>query len=185
MDNLHTILKNCLKQDRASQKLLYEYFYNYALKIAYRYCNSYDIAVSVTNDAFINVFKFLHQFDGNDENVENSFIAWLRRIVVNKAIDYLRLHENEQNFLSIDERDFEIEDSEYADTQLMYKEMIQYLQKLPKHHQLVFNLYVIDGYTHSEISKILQIPEGTSKSHLHRAKETLQKMLTSFFETNK
>lgn len=185
MNNLQNILKNCLRQDRVSQKFLYEHFYSYALKIAYRYCNNYEISVSVTNDAFIKMFKSLHLFNGQSDNIENSFTAWLRRIVVNKAIDQLRLQENKHHFLDINENDFEIVDNDYADTQIMYKEMMQYLQKLPQQHQLVFNLYVIDGYTHNEIAKLLQISEGTSKSHLFRAKQALQKMLTSFFEINK
>ncbi len=180
------ILKKCLEQDRISQKWVYENYYAFALKIAYRYSNSYDEAVSIVNDSFVNVFKSLHHILGNDETTMGKiFLGWLRKTVVNKALDSIRANKNKHIFEAIEDDMMDIADNESADTLLLYKEMIIFLKELPEHHRIVFNMYVIDGYTHSEIATILGISEGTSKSHLFRAKQTLQKQLTSFFEINK
>ena len=77
------------------------------------------------------------------------------------------------------------DDSNQTDSLLLYKEMIIFLKQLPLIYQLVFNMHVIDGYTHAEIATMLKISEGTSKSNLSRAKQMLQKQLAIFFETNK
>ena len=188
MDSIILILQKCLKQDRNSQRWVYENYYAYALKIAFRYCELYDDAASVVNDSFVNVFKSLHQFSLKDtENaVELRFKGWLRKTVINKSIDKYRSSSNSLTFQNVKEEVYEIADkSNDADTLLLYKEMIAYLKNIPFMYQLVFNLYVIDGYTHSEIAAMLKISEGTSKSNLSRARQMLQKQLTIFFETNK
>ncbi len=188
MDSIILILQKCLKQDRNSQRWVYEYYYAYAQKIAFRYCNFYEDAVSVVNDSFVNVFKSLHQFSLKDtENaVELRFKGWLRKTVINKSIDKYRSTNNRLAFQDINEEIYEISDQgNEADSLLLYKEMIACLKNIPFMYQLVFNLYVIDGYTHSEIAAMLKISEGTSKSNLSRARQMLQKQLTIFFETNK
>lgn len=188
MNTLTSILQQCQKSNRVYQKKLYENYYPYTLKVAYRYNDSYDVATTTVNDSFVSIFKSIHQFkiDCNNIELEKRFLGWIRKIVINKSLDYIRSQTNKIIFNSIDENNFEIEDnSTNADTLLLYKEMMIFLKHLPQHHQLVFNLYVIDGYTHNEIASMLNITEGTSKSHLFRAKQTLQLQLTSFFEINR
>lgn len=188
MNSLTTILKNCLKQDRISQQWLYENYYGYALKIAFRYCDVYEDAVNIVNDSFVNVFKSLQQFSLNDTEhaIEKRFLGWLRKTLINKALDKFRSNNNNFILQSIDNDVYEIsDDNNNADTQLLYKEMIAYLKELPTIYQLVFNMHVIDGYTHNEIASMLHITEGNSRSNLSRAKQMLQKQLTTFFEINK
>ena len=183
MDSIQLILKKCLKQDRVSQQWVYDNYYAYTLKIAFRYCNSYHEATSIVNDSFVKMFKSLHQFNLNDSEqaLEARFKGWLSRMVINKAIDHYRSNSNKIVFQNIDDDVYEIADeSSNADTLLMYKEMMQYLKALPMNYQLVFNMHVIDGYTHAEIAKILGMNEGTSKSNLFRAKQMLQEKLSVF-----
>lgn len=183
MKSIQVILKKCLIQDRTSQQWLYENYYAHALKIAFRYCDSYYEATCIVNDAFVKMFKSLHQFNLNDpeQATEARFKGWLSRIVINKAIDYYRSNNYKIVFQNIEEAVYEISDeSSNADSVLMYKEMIQYLKELPMNYQLVFNMHVIDGYTHAEIATILNMNEGTSKSNLYRAKQMLQKKLSVF-----
>lgn len=188
MESLIKILENCLKSDRNSQKWVYESFYGYALKIAYRYTNSYQDASSIANDSFVKVFTKLTQFElvSDEEILLLRFKGWIRRIVINTAIDETRRKKNSLLNDSIDEDCWDIADqSEYSDSRLLYKELIGYVKELPENYQRVFNLYVIDGYSHPEIAELLSIPVGTSKSNLSRAKEALQKKLSEFFETKK
>jgi RNA polymerase sigma-70 factor (ECF subfamily) len=129
------------------------------------------------------MFKSLHQFNLNDteQAVESRFKGWLSRIIINKAIDNYRSNSNKIVFQNFESDVYDVVDeSSNADTLLMYKEMMQYLKELPMNYQLVFNMHVIDGYTHNEIAKILNINEGTSKSNLFRAKQMLQEKLSVF-----
>lgn len=188
MNSISSILKKCLKQDRISQQWLYQNYYAYSLKVAFRYCIVYDDAVNIVNDSFVNIFKSLHQFNLNDTEhaIEKRFTGWLRKTLINKALDRYRSNINNLDFQDIDDDVYEISgDNTQADTLLLYNEMIVFLKRLPALYQLVFNMHVIDGYTHPEIATMLHISEGTSKSYLHRAKQILQVQLTTFFEINR
>lgn len=183
-----TIFKNSLKSDRNSQRKLYETYYGYALKIAFRYIPGYDEARMVVNDAFVKAFKNLDRFELTDEEslLEFRFMGWLKRIVVHTAIDALRKNSREIPGVQIDPDLAELSFApDQADSGLMYKELICYLKELPPAYNKVFNLYVIDGYSHAEIAAMLNISVGTSKSNLFRAKEILQKKVADFFETKK
>jgi RNA polymerase sigma-70 factor (ECF subfamily) len=183
LKSIQLILKKCLKKDRISQQWIYENFYAYALKIAFRYSDSYQDAANVVNDSFVKMYTSLHQFNLNDteQATEARFKGWLVRIVINKGIDHYRSNSNKIVFQNFEDDVYEIVDeSSNAETLLMYKEMIQYLKELPINYQLVFNMHVIDGYTHAEIATILNMNEGTSKSNLYRAKQMLQEKLSVF-----
>ncbi|MBY0480042.1 MAG: sigma-70 family RNA polymerase sigma factor [Chitinophagaceae bacterium] len=189
MDSLHTILKSCLKEDRKSQQCLYEKYYRYALKIAFRYISDYNDALTITNDAFIKVFKNLKQFDLKDGEgfLEPRFFGWLKRIVVNTALDSLKKNDRQTPIETLDDTAcWDIpESSDMADSKILYKELIGYLKDLPPSYNKVFNLFVIDGYSHAEIAEMLNISIGASKSNLFKAKEILQKNIADFFETKK
>lgn len=186
---LHTLLKSCLKDDRKSQQFLYEKFYKFALKIAFRYIDDYNEALTITNDSFIKLFKNLKQFDLtlDNQNLEPRFFGWLKKIVINTSLDYLKKENRQISYEDIDNSQiWELtEASETADSKLLYKELIGFLKELPPSYNRVFNLYVIDGYSHSEIAELLNISIGTSKSNLFKAKEILQKRVAEFFETKK
>ena len=89
--NILNIIEGCKRQEAKSQKILYERFYGYALKIAFRYVYRYDVAVNVTNDGFVKVFRHIERFRHEDEEYpERLLMAWIKRIVINTAIDELR-----------------------------------------------------------------------------------------------
>lgn len=188
MDPLFKILKRCLKSDRNSQRHIYEKYYRYSLKIAFRYVDCFNDATTITNDAFVKLFKNLHQFEltDNESVLEARFFGWLKRIVINTALDSLRKNNRDLPVETLDDDCWDIpEINEQADSKLLYKELIGYLKELPPVYNKVFNLFVIDGYTHAEIAELLDISVGTSKSNLFKAKEILQKKVAEFFETNK
>lgn len=189
MESLHTLLKYCLKDDRKSQQLLYESYYKFALKIAFRYIDDYNDALTITNDSFIKVFKNLKQFEltADAQILEPRFFGWLKKIVINTSLDFLKKENRQISFENIDNPQiWELsEKSELADSKLLYKELIGFLKELPPSYNRVFNLYVIDGYSHAEIAELLHISIGTSKSNLFKAKEILQKKVAEFFETKK
>jgi RNA polymerase sigma-70 factor (ECF subfamily) len=175
---LHEIIEGCLQNKHRDQRALYERWYAFSLKIVFRYIYRYDKAVDVVNDGFVKVFSKLSTFRyEKTQNVEIMFLGWLRTIMIHTAIDRLR----KDNFLpeiGINNDESWIEDkSQSADQSLLYKELINEIKKLPPTYRVVFNMYVIDGYTHQEIANQLGIQVGTSKSDLSKAKSLLRKFI--------
>jgi RNA polymerase sigma-70 factor (ECF subfamily) len=171
------IIKGCLRNDRASQKTLYEHFYSKMLGVCLRYSKSSDEAKDVLHEGFLKVFDSLKNFKGN-----GSFEGWIRRIMVNTAIDHLR--KNKQNYLIVSTvyanekagSTEEVSDDELA-MHIDKEEILKAVQELTPAYRTVFNLYVIEEYTHKEIAELLDISEGTSKSNLSKAKFNLRKNL--------
>ncbi|MEP6616253.1 MAG: RNA polymerase sigma factor [Ginsengibacter sp.] len=176
--SLHNIIEGCLQNKHREQKELYARWYAYSLKIVFRYIYRYDKAVDVVNDGFVKVFAKLNTFHyETTQNVEIMFLGWLRTIMIHTAIDRLR----KDNFLPeiglINEECWIVDRSQSADQALLYKELIREIKKLPPTYRVVFNMYVIDGYTHQEIANRLGIEVGTSKSDLSKAKGLLRKFI--------
>lgn len=148
----------------------------------------YQEAVSVTNDSFVKAFLNLKQFeiDTNNQILELRFRGWLRRITVNESIDQIRKRKRETKIEALHEDDWiDKTSSDQADAKLLYKELISYMKELPPSYQKVFNLYVIDGFSHAEIANMLDISVSTSKSNLSRAKDFLRNRIVEFFEMKK
>lgn len=144
----------------------------------FRYIFRYEQATDVVNDGFVKVFNKLNGFHfENSPNVEPMLIGWMRTIMINTAIDRLR----KDNFLPeigvISEEAWVEDKSQSADQSLLYKELICQIKKLPPGYRIVFNMYVIDGFSHQEISAQLSIAVGTSKSNLFKARAILQDFL--------
>lgn len=179
MDSLIHLIKGCIANDAKCQKIFYEKYLGFALKTAYRYLSTYESAAEVSNDAFIKIFRTFGKFEYEHAlNAEALLLAWMRRIVINTAIDHLRsLHSQKQIQFMSDEMWEGNEPAVQQQDQLLYKEIIELVRKLSPAYRTVFNLYVIDGYNHQEIAGILGISVGTSKSNLARAKAFLQKYL--------
>lgn len=181
------VIKQCQRQEAKSQKFLYERFYGYALKIAFRYVYQYELAAYVTNDGFVKVFRHIGKFRFEGEgNPERLLMAWIKRIVINTAIDELRKTAMAPQIGTIPEWIWQKpEPSRQADQQLMYKELISYVKSLTPMYRTVFNLFVIDGYTHFEIAAALGISAGTSRSNLSRARSILQRIINERMNINK
>jgi RNA polymerase sigma factor (sigma-70 family) len=179
LELLQHIIAGCVENNQRDQKFLYEKYYGYCLKTVFRYIYRYDKAVDVVNDGFVKVFRNFSRFQYRDtENLEMILMGWMRMIMINTAIDQLR----KNNFLpeigDISESIWMLEDrSQSADQALLYKELVKEIKKLPPSYRTVFNLYVIDGFTHQEIANKLGISVGTSKSNLSKARVILQKII--------
>jgi RNA polymerase sigma factor (sigma-70 family) len=179
LERLLQIISGCAIQDRKCQKILYEQYYGTCLKVAFRYMDTYEQAVEVTNDGFVKIFRNFGRFEIRDrDRMEIVMLGWMRRIVINAAIDYRRREKNtpETSELSQTGNEYK-DDSLLSDNSLKFKEIICMIRELPPVYRLVFNLHVIEGYSHQEIAKMLGIMVGTSKSNLFKAKANLQKKL--------
>jgi RNA polymerase sigma-70 factor (ECF subfamily) len=181
LEKLLHIISGCAGQDRQCQKMLYDQYYGLCLKIAFRYVNTYEQATEVTHDAFLKMFRNFSRFEVRDkEKVEMLLIGWIRRVVINAAIDYMRREMNNNNTYPIPEHVWEHkDDGAGSDNSVLYKELIALVKELPPAYRMVFNLHVIEGYSHPEIAKMLGITTGTSKSNLSKARVHLQKALTA------
>lgn len=151
------------------QEKLYKHFYGYAMGVGLRYLADRDDVLEVVNDSFIKVFKAIQFF-----NEAQPFKAWLRRIIVNTAIDHRRKNLKFMNQVDIDEAGYIGKTAEAVDN-LSVKDILALLEGLPEIQRVVFNLYEIDGYSHDEIGNMLGIPVSSSRVYLSRAKEKLRK----------
>ncbi|QJD78151.1 RNA polymerase sigma factor [Spirosoma rhododendri] len=172
-DALPDLVAGCLRNHRQSQELLYRQFYGFAMSVCMRYAPTRDSALEVLNDGFLKVFTRLDQYDSSQ-----SFKSWLRRIMINTAIDQYR-QETRHGQQSDIERAEQLAPSAEPDayTQLAHEDLLTLVQQLSPAYRLVFNLYAIDGYAHDEIADKLGISVGSSKSNLARARENLRNLL--------
>jgi RNA polymerase sigma-70 factor (ECF subfamily) len=179
LEKLLQIITGCAVQDRKCQKIFYEHYYGTCLKVAFRYMDTYEQAVEVTNDGFVKIFRNFNRFEIRDrERMEIVMLGWMRRIVINAAIDYRRREKNHPATAELSQIGSEYKDnSQLSDNGLLFKELICLIRELPPVYRLVFNLHVIEGYSHPEIAKMLGIMVGTSKSNLFKAKAHLQQKL--------
>ncbi len=157
--------------NRHAQQSIYQKFSPKMLGVCRQYVKDVQMAEDVMITAFMKVFVHLKNFEN-----KGSFEGWIRRIMVNESISFLRVNKK-MNFIEdsfINEADFEIETSWLSvdDLQLL-------IDQLPEGYKTIFNLYVIEGYKHYEIAKMLQINEGTSKSQLSQARKILQTQINA------
>lgn len=169
---LNEILHGCRKRQRESQKALYKEFYAYGMSIALRYAGSREEAVTILNDAFLNVFEHIKSYDMN-----RPFKPWFRRILINTAINQFHKQNREPDWMQWEPGMEASSHPERITSAISYQEIIAMVQTLSPAYRTVFNLHVIEGYTHKEIANRLGISEGTSKSNLFKAKRELQIIL--------
>jgi RNA polymerase sigma-70 factor (ECF subfamily) len=170
-EQLAALIQACIKGDKNSQKALYKSFYGYAMGICLRYSMNREEATEVMNDGFLKVFTKLNKYDPS-----RSFKGWLRKIMINTALDNYR-HNLKHYYQQDLETSPEVSDSGNVLADMAYQEIVTMVQKLSPAYRTVFNLYVMDGYTHEEIAQMLDISTGTSKSNLFKAREHLKVLL--------
>ncbi len=174
-DNHHVpeadLILGSIRGDRRMQELLYKTYSPKMFGVCLRYSGNADDAQDILQEGFVKVFKNLSRFRG-----EGSFEGWIRRIFVNTAIEHYRrkvnmypVTENQEN--TIEDKDWTAFD------RLALKDLLEIIQELSPGYRTVFNLYVVEGYTHKDIADMLGISEGTSKSQLARAKAILQNVI--------
>jgi RNA polymerase sigma factor (sigma-70 family) len=167
------LVQGCIVNDRVAQEQLYKQFHGPMASICVRYTRNEHDAVEVLHSGFLKVFKNINRFD----STKASLYTWIRTIMVNTAIDFLR--QKNRWFVSHAEPE-KLESvgiEPEAVQRLTVQELMKLVQFLPPATQAVFNLYVVDGYTHKEIGQILGISDGTSKWHLSEARRLMQQYL--------
>lgn len=157
--------------DPKAQRLLYEKFSGKMMSVCLRYVGDRMTAEDILVQGFMKIFDSIAQF-----REEGSFEGWMRRIMVNEALAYLRQQRRLFEKVGIEEA-VAVADYAYADQHLEADEITAMIEKLPVGYRTVFNLYAIEGFSHLEIADMLGIAESTSKSQLHRARAHLQTML--------
>ncbi|HKH63044.1 MAG TPA: RNA polymerase sigma factor [Flavitalea sp.] len=175
------LLTGCRNNDRNSQKELYYILRGFAMKICYRYTNHAEESEEIMNEAFVKLYKKLDQFDEfRQEDSLLSLKGWFKRILVNTCIDHYRKNRSSVNGHILNEESDKLPDrSENGLDMLSYKEIIGAIKLLSPAYRTVFNLFVIEGLSHEEISKKLGISVGASKSNLSKARDNLRKILLS------
>ncbi len=181
-EHLKELISGCIKNDRRSQEELFKLFYGKMLGVCMRYARDRDTAEEMLQEGFIKIFDKLEAFD-----YKGSFEGWMRRIVSNTAIDNIRkakknplLTDNDEDF-KLGGLDPMVEAEEIEFVGLKAELALEAIQDLSPAYRAVFNLYVMEEYTHKEIAEILGISEGTSKSNLSKAKMNLQRILKEKF----
>ena len=156
--SLKKLIQNCKKGERKAQEQLYRKYSNILFGICLKYSRNKTEAEDNLHDSFMIIFDKIDQF-----KFKGSFEGWMKRITVNTVLQKYRKDQYLKLVTENIEEESEVE-YEYADIQL--STLLQYVQELPTKYRLTFNLYVLDGYTHKEISELLGTSQGTSKSNL-------------------
>ncbi len=175
--DLNNILEKCKNGDRKSQKALYDRYKSLLFTICRRYISQYDRAEDVFAEGMVKIFKHLKDYQGN-----GSFEGWMKRIIVNQCLMYLRkndvLHQaSDLEFVFLAQQP---KHDEKIDAQLVHKA----IQELPPGYRTVLNLYIIEGYKHREIAELIGISINTSKSQLILAKKKLKEILHTKYGIN-
>lgn len=177
--SLEHIISGCAANDNRFKELLYKRYYGYLMSVITRYLKDANDAQELLNDSFVKIFKHITGFSlpADPEAAEKAFKGWIAKISSRTAIDFLK----KKNRVVYVEEIAEIHTQViYTDvlSSLNYKYIIHLLDELPEIQRLIFNLYEIEGFSHEEIGKLLNIPDNTCRTYLTRAKAKLRKLYT-------
>lgn len=172
------LIEGCRNNNLKCQEMLYKHFFGYALTIAVRYTGERSKAIEVVDDSFIKVFEKIILYDK-----EQNFKGWLRKIVINTAIDEIRKQQGRnQKEREIYGKDILSNTVNDTDSELHFSELHELTRCLPHMHRSVFNMFEIEGFNHKEIAELLQISESSSRTYLTRAKKELRKLYKKYFQ---
>jgi RNA polymerase sigma factor (sigma-70 family) len=166
------MIKECLKNNPLAQKTLYNKLGPKMMGVCLRYMTNLEEAQDVLQDGFIKVFDKLGAYSG-----AGSFEGWVRRIFVNTALDAIRKNKHLKYQAQIDDTAFALKSNDFIFETLIAEDLIKVLQELPMGYKTVFNLYAIEGYSHKEIAKKMNVTISTSKSQFSRAKAMLREKI--------
>lgn len=175
--------ESVVQDSERCQAFIYKKYYGYLMAVALRYVKEEMEAEDIVNEAFVKVFRKLHAFSSaEDEDIlEKTFKGWMARITVNTAIDKLRSKRDTLALEDISEQDM-VPHAVSISTTLEENDILKLLYELPEIQRTIFNLYEIEGFSHDEIGRELNIPESTSRTYLTRAKSRLRKLYEQEFE---
>lgn len=169
---LEQLIQKCSNNDTKAQAELYQLFSSKLFAICLKYCKNYAEAEDNLQDAFVIIFNKISQYKH-----KGSFEGWLKRITINTALQRYR---NQGVFEIIDETNIEDVEVKVEEDDISLEFLLQIIQELPDRYRLVFNLYVLDGYSHKNIADMLEITTGTSKSNLARARKILKDKIEEY-----
>jgi len=169
---LKQLIQKCNKNDTKAQAELYQLFAGKLFSVCLKYCKNYAEAEDNLQDAFVTIFNKISQYKH-----KGSFEGWLKRITINTALQRYR---NQGVFEIIDDTNIEDVEITVEDDDVTLEFLLQIIQELPDRYRLVFNLYVLDGYSHKNIADMLDITTGTSKSNLARARKILKDKIEDY-----
>ncbi len=169
------LVSESIKCNQNAQRQLYEHFAPAMLGICYRYTKSIEDAEDILQDGFIKVFKYLHKY-----KFEGELGGWIRKIMVNTALNYLKTNKKYQYDLSFTEMTLHPVSNDDPVVKLQTKELSEIIRQLPTGFQTIFNLHAVEGYTHVEIASMLGISDGTSRSQYSRARALLIDWMEKF-----
>ncbi len=179
MDEPQKFIEGCLRGDRHSQNALYNSLNKKMFVVCLRYSKSREEAEEILQEGFMKVFEFIHQYKST-----GSFEGWIRKIMVNCALQKYRTKSQLHAVVQIDNAVLDNIGNENIISQIGTKELLSLVQQLPPAYRMVFNLYVFEGMKHREIAKHLNIAEGTSKSNLSDARSILQRAVNNSLQSS-
>lgn len=168
------IIDGCKRGEPRFQELLYQKYAARMMAVCTRYAKTRFEAEDVFHEAFVKVFKHINTYQ------EGSFEGWMKRIFVNSAINNFRKNQKHYNHEQHSDENESSSGEDLILSEISTKELMAVIAQLPEGYRLVFNMYVLEGYTHKEIGELLNIAEGTSKSQLAKAKAFLKKILSNY-----
>ena len=166
------IIKGCKQNDRKAQQALYKAYYKTMVTICLRYTRNEDDAVEVLNNGFLKVFQNIQRY----ESKRASLYTWIRTIVINSCLDFIKKKSRAEEHHELNKAT-EVHVPAEVINKMKATELLSLIRTLPPSTAAVFNLYIIEGYNHKEIGRLLTISEGTSKWHLSEARKQLQQKI--------
>lgn len=167
----YELIKGCIKHDPACQRLLFEQYAGRMMTVCLRYAKDAMEAEDMLQEGFIRIYNYIDQF-----KFEGSFEGWIRRVVVNTALKHLQ--KKRLSFTEINDNNQQTPRLEsYAYSNLGEEELMKLINQLPTGYRTIFNLNIIEGYSHEEIAKMLDIQPSTSRSQLVKARKMLQNQI--------
>lgn len=166
------LVKECISGNATAQKTFYDLFAKKMMGVCLRYTKDPEEAQDVLQDGFIKVFTKLPKFVN-----KGSLEGWVRRIMVNTALDQYRKNKKFQRDVEIDSVSYKLEKSDFIIESINANDLLKIIHTIPEGYRVVFNLFAIEGYSHKEIAESLGVTESTSKSQYSRAKKMLRKLL--------
>lgn len=166
------IIDGCKKDNRQAQEKLYRMFYRAMMTLCLRYTKNETDALEVLNTGFYKIFKNIGRFD----RAKGSFYTWIRTVIVNSCLDFIKARGTKMETGEL-EQAADVNVPPAIISKMSAREILELVRQLPPATQAVFNLYIMEGYSHNEIAKMMGISDGTSKWHLNEARKKLQVMI--------
>lgn len=171
-EDINSIINGCKLNDRKAQELLYRNFYRAMMTICVRYTKNEADALEVLNTGFYKVYKNIDKYDAK----KATLYTWIRTIVINSCLNFIKSRETKSAWKELDQA-ASVHLSPDVFGKMNAGEILKLVRALPPATQAVFNLYVMEGFNHKEIGKLLGISDGTSKWHLSEARKILQELI--------